>query len=829
MHSGLYKREITSFFYSGTAYAVLGVYVLVSMLSAIFLGEYFFSADAAMTAFFAYQPQVLVMIVPAITMRCWAEEKKNGTIENLLTFPLSSAELVFAKFGAALTIVLMMLVFSLPLLLTSAIYIKPDWGCVFSSYLGFVFAGAAITALGCAISASTSLPIAAYLGAVICGILWVNFNFGGLITKIWVNAPFYFDGVLNFDANYHNFLNGQFNPASVVYFISITVLLLMCNWLIVAGWRTKLNKKTTVAIAGVMAWILLNLCVGRIAGGWGLDMTSAKKYTLDETTKTIVKAIDKPIKFKLYVGADLSSYSRDEYNYAQYVIEVLSQYQKLNHKQVQLEVVRVKPYSPEAKIAEEAGIKAIPYNDEYMYFGLQVQSLDSQRVMSELVSGRAKYFENDINRILSGLLKKDKTVIGIMAPGIPLFEKGGKEKVWSVIDELRFDYQLVHITQNATYIPTDVKVLIVLNPNELAESQMYALDQYLMYGGKLMVFVDPYSEIAHFYKGYPPRGNTNLKKMLAHWGVDYDYNNVVGSFEKSLKIDDEVRYPLWFFAEGEGYEKLHFRTAGALNVNSQNDVDYRVLVRSAEDSGMIDAELLRYASRKNVAEHLKSENTAYNLAVIGQGIFSSYFDHGYYDGTEYADEVAVFMPESVNGATLVVVADSDFVADDNWALRNDVENPIYGTVPYADNGEFLLSMIGNLAGEPKAAKLKYVNEHSIAEKVVEPYVEATAKLQSELKSEYNSLQEQLRNKQVLVNLEDTGKQLMLRKELNELEQAAKQKSEEISRLRKETGYKSGRAINYLLGLNLIVYPAIILLLLVLFFQWQRKRNLRGLK
>ena len=829
MHSGLYKREIMSFFYSGTAYAVLGVYVLMSMLASVFLGEYFFGVDAAMGAFFVYQPQVLVMIVPAITMRCWADEKKNGTIENLLTFPLSNVQLVFSKFCASLTIVLMMAVFSLPLLMTTAIYIKPDWGNILSAYLGFVFAASAITALGCTISAMTALPVVAYLGALICGTLWVNFNFGALITRIWNNAPFYFDGVLNFDANYHNFLSGQLNPASVFYFVSITVFLLMCNWLLVAGWRTKFGKKTAVAVAGFMAWILLNLCVGRIVGGWGVDMTSARKYTLDKRTQALVKAIDKPIRFKLYVGSDLASYSRSEYNYAQYVIGILSQYEKINHKQIQFEVVRVKPYSAEAKIAEEIGIKPISYNDEYMYFGLQVQSTDSQRVVSELVSGRAKYFENDINRILSDLINKNKTVVGIMSPSIPLFESGGKEKIWSIIDEMRFDYQLVHVTQNATYIPTDVKVLLIINPNDLSELQLYAIDQYLMYGGKLVVFADPYSEIAHFYKGYPPRGNTNLKEMLAHWGVEYDYNKVVGSFEKALNVDGETRYPLWFFADGEGYEKLHFRTAGVLNINPQSDVAYEVLVQSAKDAGTIDTEFLRYASKKNVAERFKSENKTYALAVKGQGHFSSYFNHGYYDGTEYADEVAPFLPESIKDATLVVVADSDFVSDDAWALSNDLANPIYGTVPYADNGEFLLSMVGSLAGQPAAVKLKYVNEHSIAEKVVEPFVAEASKLQSTLKSEYNLLQEQLHNGKVLAQLEDTGKQLTYRKELNELEQAAKQKNEEISRLRREVGYKSGRAINYLLGLNILVYPTIILLVLVVLFHRHRKKNLRGLE
>ena len=239
MQNSLYKRDVTSFFYGNSAYVIFGVYVLLSMILAFFWGMYFFDDNSSMMSFFAYQPQVMVMIVPAITMRCWAEERRSGTIENLLTFPLSAWNLMFSKFAAAFTIVMIMLLFSIPLLLTTIGYVKVDFENVLSAYAGLIGMAMVLTAGGCLVSSIAGIPMAAYLLGLLFGALWVNLNFGNIITSVWKNAPLYFDGVLNFDANYQNFLNGQISPASLFYFLSLSALLLLFNWLVVSDWRAK--------------------------------------------------------------------------------------------------------------------------------------------------------------------------------------------------------------------------------------------------------------------------------------------------------------------------------------------------------------------------------------------------------------------------------------------------------------------------------------------------------------------------------------------------------------------------------------------------------------
>ena len=237
MWSSIYKRDLMNFFYGSSAYIVFAVYVLISMILAFFWGTYFFSANQSMYSYFSYQPQIFAILIPVITMRSWAEEHKNGTIENLLTFPISGLKLISAKFCAACTISFVMLTFSLPLLITTSFYLDMDWGNIISAYIGTVISIMFLTSVGCFVSSITALPIVAYLLGLFFGLLIIGFNWGSIIISGMDNIPFYLNGVLDFSSNYQEFLTGQINIASIFYFVSATILFLFFNWLVICDRR----------------------------------------------------------------------------------------------------------------------------------------------------------------------------------------------------------------------------------------------------------------------------------------------------------------------------------------------------------------------------------------------------------------------------------------------------------------------------------------------------------------------------------------------------------------------------------------------------------------
>lgn len=591
-------------------------------------------------------------------------------------------------------------------------------------------------------------------------------------------------------------------------------------------------KKTAVVFVAFVVWLAVNLCCGRLLGGINWDITNNKQYSLDVVSKEIARTVKQPIVFRLYVSDNLSAYNKDQYDYVAKVTNLLGQYQKLNPKNIKLEIVKVKPYSDEAKLAEEVGIKPLPFNDEYVYAGVQVLNNEKQKIISELVSGRETYFENDINRIILSMDETEQPIVGIASLDMPIFENTEKKKVWSLLDELSENYRLMRVTEDTVYIPQDVKVLMLLNPKGLPVTFLYALDQYLMYGGKVIVFIDPYSEAEQFYKGYPPHPQTNIQSLLNQWGIVYDYQKVIGSFAEALQIDDEIRYPLWFFVDDGEKHKLHFRSAGTLEVipNSGDDIKYEILLKSPSDSGVIDAEGLRYVPKKSVAENFKSENHSYNLAIKAVGSFLSGYSHSLYDGTKYIDDFPPFAPVASDKATLVVIADSDFVSDDAWVLESDEKNRIYGSVPYADNSEYIMSLIHDLL--PEGAKNgavsspKKQNKKSIAEALSEPMLAVYTQVQSGLKTKYNLMQEQLREKKVWVKIADGTQKLELRKEIDGLNNSLQNVLEEIKRSSNDFGNSLKQKVNFLLWLNAVICPALILALVVVWSKWKRKVNLR---
>lgn len=593
-----------------------------------------------------------------------------------------------------------------------------------------------------------------------------------------------------------------------------------------------MKKTVLIFLMVLLAWMAINLCCGRFFGGTNWDVTATKRYTSDELLKKLVSEVQEPVLFRVYVSDNLKLYSRESYAYAGYVTDMLKQYQSINPQNIKLEVVKVKPYSNEAKMAESAGIKAIPFRDEYVYLGLQILKGDKQRVISELKSGREVYFENDISRVLTYFMDEEKPIVGIVSLEMSIFEASEKKKNWSLMDELKEKYRFMQVTGDTVYIPQEVKVLMVLDPKELSSTFLYALDQYLMRGGKLIVFVDPYSEIEQFYKGYPPQRRENISSLLQQWGIGYDSGKVVGSFTQAVYVDGGFRYPLWFFVDENGNQKLHFRSSGALEIlpHDDRDVKYEILLRSPADAGVIAAESLRYAPKRNIVDRFKGENKIYNLAIRARGRFLSNYKHGLYDGTEYENVMPPFTAMASEEATLVVVADSDFVSDDAWVIESDDENPIYGAVPYADNAMFVVSLIDDLLQEDGSQsirmKLKRSNHKNIVEVVSEPLSEVYVKKQSELKTKYNLLQEQLREVNALSKIANGAKKIEYRKEVDSLEHSLQKVSNELKRSTSEFERVIARKIKFLLLINLLC-PLIILLMIMSLVGWRRKCNLRG--
>lgn len=233
--TSLYGKEFFGWF-SGTVAAFLfGIYLVLSLGISFYFGNFFKLDNQGMASYFYWQPLVFSIIIPAIVIPLWADEKRSHTIEFLLSQPVSFPVLVTAKFFAAWSLGILMLVLSLPLVFSVWFYAGLNVGTVIAAYLACLLTIGAFTALGCVASALSASPVIAYLGAfaVISAFMYINpdIAYKGL-ADLWAGgtAP-----VIDLSRQYQELASGRFSLSGVIYFLSIIILSLWLNTIIISN------------------------------------------------------------------------------------------------------------------------------------------------------------------------------------------------------------------------------------------------------------------------------------------------------------------------------------------------------------------------------------------------------------------------------------------------------------------------------------------------------------------------------------------------------------------------------------------------------------------
>ncbi len=234
-------KEFKSYFRNGSAFILLAVYLGLSLFSTYYSASFFVYDNYNLTSFFMYQPEVLNMLLPALTMKMWAEEKKSGTLEFLLTQPVGYGALVLGKFGAAFSFGILLLFMTLPFAFGCSFFMPLDVLNIVSGYLAVVLVIGIFCALGCVVSVFNENSILAYIISVFIG--WMLLLFGGNTLLMPLNhlSPRLLSmayGSLNFMDNYRELTAGQITFSGIGYFVLPCVFLLWFN-VIVLEYRKR--------------------------------------------------------------------------------------------------------------------------------------------------------------------------------------------------------------------------------------------------------------------------------------------------------------------------------------------------------------------------------------------------------------------------------------------------------------------------------------------------------------------------------------------------------------------------------------------------------------
>jgi ABC-type uncharacterized transport system involved in gliding motility auxiliary subunit len=477
-----------------------------------------------------------------------------------------------------------------------------------------------------------------------------------------------------------------------------------------------------------------NIVVGRY-GAKRLDLTSEHLYTLAKGTRQTLAKIDEPITLRLYYSNRLGDTAPSYGVYAQRVRELLDQYVAAAKGKLRLEVYDPQPFSDAEDRAVAYGLQAVPLNDqgEAVYFGLAgTNSTDDQQVIAFFNPERERFLEYDLTRLIHALAFPKRTVVGLMSSlpldGDPVAALQGKASQPSaIISQLRQTDDVVPVAADVDAIPANIDVLMVVHPQHLSDATQFAIDQFVLKGGKALVFADPYSEIQSAGHEDPSVVGSDLEKLFKAWGVTMLPGVVAGDRHDARRVSVPVQgrepqamdYVAWLDLPAANLSRndpitadlsqITMATAGILEPIAGSKTHFEPLIVTSDDAEKIPVDQVKgLPDVAGLLAHFRPEQRPLVLAAHVTGDAATAFPDGapvakpadpnaQAEPPKEAPATAAPLLQSAQPINVVVVADTDMLDDRFWAQTQE----FYGRrviEPVANNGDFVSNAIEVLAG-----------------------------------------------------------------------------------------------------------------------------------
>lgn len=486
-----------------------------------------------------------------------------------------------------------------------------------------------------------------------------------------------------------------------------------------------------LAAALVLA-VSANLLTERLLPRAQVDLTAQRLYTLSDGTRQILSGLQDPVTLRLFYSRRLGGSIPVYGAYADRVRRMLEEYAAVSGGKLRLEYLDPEPFSETEDRALAYGIQGVPIDQsgEQVYFGIAgTNLLDDERVLPFLQPERERFLEYDLTRLVHDLSNPQRPVVGLLSalplngdPRAMMMRVPGAGQPFVIANQLRQFFTLRDVAADAQLIPADTQVLIVAQPQGLPDATLYAIDQFVMRGGKLFALTDPHSESQASRPGptgQPPTDTaSSLDRLLNAWGIEAPREQVVldqrGAWRVRANPQDRVQavdYPAWFNATGDSLstadvataelQQVTFAAAGQVRRREGAGIEFTPLVTSSPEAMLV--ETARVRENPNPARLLaefRPSGERYVLMARARGILKSAFPEGPPPPPEGAERPAGFpahRAQSDGPANLVVANDSDLLEDRFWVRVQDFFGQQTAT-PFSDNGSLVANLTDTLAG-----------------------------------------------------------------------------------------------------------------------------------
>ncbi|MBE6445256.1 MAG: hypothetical protein E7019_04290 [Alphaproteobacteria bacterium] len=578
----------------------------------------------------------------------------------------------------------------------------------------------------------------------------------------------------------------------------------------------------------LVTFIGVNITVSLLFAPAVLDTTPNGQYSLRDKTRSWLKNNKSNIYMRLYVSDNYKKYASD-------VLRLLEQYKSASEGKISIKIIDTKPLTAAEAEAVKLGIQEIENKN---YIGLVVSDERGNfATIPYLNPLRMFYLEHDISRLLSRLNNKNKKTIGVLSSEIKLTATESALDYttdWPFLDILRNDYNIKSIRNRVPYVSDDIDVLLIVNPKYLPEETVYAIDQYLMRGGNILMFLDPVSEVAIAEKQYKP-AFTSLEKFLKNLGVEYDYTKVVADRKNNRMITKsdgtKTFYPFWINIEDNkndlivGLKTILLNSSGYLKLSPQNGLSTQILLSTSQNSGIGKTKNVVFGSVNESINDITNVSDNLSVGVLLKGKFSSAYIAPIYENELYLTGKYAYQSIRLSDGKVAIVADSDLLNSKLWNANSDSDQKWYDAVPYSNNFDFIevlvdyLSDSNLLSVEPiytlyntKSLDVEFMNW------VKKKYSYDTIKLEKDIldiKDQQNKLAEQIKKKEVIMSVSVMQNMQNLEKKRIDLAYELKQKQ-------KKQEYILSLAWLVFVTINILL-PLLFLLLVVFIYKHNCKK------
>ena len=632
--------------------------------------------------------------------------------------------------------------------------------------------------------------------------------------------------------------------------------------------QMKNNSKWLAAALSVVAVLLINWVSG--LEFFRIDLTEGKVYTLSDGTKQILKNLDEPVTLRFYVSQGDDNMPLPLKGYARRVEDLLREFKAASKGKLVIEKLDPQPDSDAEDTASLDGVQPQSLNTgERFYFGLVVKRGEQKSAIPSIVMQRERLLEYDIVRAITRTASTKKTKIGVLSsipvfgsPGMPMMGMPPSPKQ-VFISELERDFEVVRVSGSSTKIDDEVKVLLVIHPKGLSETTEFAIDQFILRGGKVIALLDSYAyfDLIPTPQGMQPGGSSsNLERLTKAWGVTFETEKMLADLQfmtgkgnralPTLLTLNETAYSPTDIATAQLGEVLLAFT-GAFTSSLTPGLKQVDLIKSSGYSELVSKEIAMEKGEQ-LATMIKPSGQSYPIAIRLEGQFKTAFPDGMPKSAanesaskspvvkadaskgpaskepDVAAPVSEVLTQSKENNAVILIADSDFI-NDNVAVQ--IQEIFGQRIVYPTNGNlaFLQSLVDQFAGDAALVSLRARQSTSYPFTVIremetraqQAYVGKIKALEENLQKTRESLAEIQKNKSpadsgAILNAEQLA-------QVENFKKTAAQTSQELKSLRKDLRADSEALQFWAKVLNIALIPLLVFLTGLGFYFWGSRR------